>query len=150
MTGIMDTSSFEIFRAACSTYFKNLPASEGKYIINTSEDKKRKAMVQQPYKVVHQQEGLDISYTLNLYPTKNSLLLNGKDTDRFIDSHLPTFHQVIVNTVHEWKVDNLANRNKILSEQFSQILKQRQLTAPQIILLKECICPARQMKPTPH
>ena len=30
VTGIMDTASFEIFRAACSTYFKNLPASEGK------------------------------------------------------------------------------------------------------------------------
>ena len=87
-------------------------------------------MVQQTYKVVRQQEGLDISYTLNLYPTKNSLLLNGKDTDRFIDSHLPTIHQVMINTVQEWKVDNLANLNHILSEQFSQILRQRQLTTP--------------------
>ena len=130
VTGIMNTASFEIFRAACSTYFKNFPALEGKFIINISENKKHKAVVQQTYKVVRQQEGLDISYTLNLYPTKNSLLLNGKDTDRLIDSHLPTIHQVMINTVQEWKVDNLANLNLILSEQFSQILRQRQLTVP--------------------
>ena len=50
MTGIMDTASFEIFRPACSTHFKNLPASEGKCVICTSEENKRKAVVQQTYK----------------------------------------------------------------------------------------------------
>ena len=126
VTGNLDTASFEILRAACSTFYKNLPASEGKCVINVSEDKKCKAQVQQTYKVTRQQDGHEVSYTLNLYPTKNSLLLNGKDTDTFIDSHLPTIHQLMGQTVQEWEVESLANLNNILSEQFTRILEQRQ------------------------
>ena len=126
VTGNLDTASFEILRAACSTFYKNMPASEGSCVINVSEDKNHKAVVQQTYKVTRQHNGLDVSYTLNLYPTRNSLLLNGKDTDTFIDSHLPTIHQLMSQTVQEWEVENLANLNHILSEQFSKILEQRQ------------------------
>ena len=126
VTGNLDTASFEILRAACSTFYKNMPASEGSCVINISEDKNHKAVVQQTYKVTRHHNGLDVSYTLNLYPTRNSLLLNGKDTDTFIDSHLPRIHQLMSQTIQEWEVENLANLNHILSEQFSKILEQRQ------------------------
>ena len=96
------------------------------HVINISEDKNHKAVVQQTYKVTRQHNGLDVSYTLNLYPTRNSLLLNGKDTDTFIDSHLPTIHQLMSQTVKEWEVENFANLNHILNDQFSKILGQRQ------------------------
>ena len=34
-----------------------------------------------------------VGYTLNLYPTCNKLLLNGRDIDRFMESHLPKIHE---------------------------------------------------------
>ena len=107
-----------------------MPATESKCVINISEDKRRKAEVQQTYKVTRVHGCMGIGYTLNLYPTRNSLLLNGKDTDTFIDSHLPAIHELMCQTVQDWKVSSAANLNHILSEQFRHILDQRQPKGP--------------------
>ena len=126
VTGTLDTASFELLRAACTAFFKNMHAEEGKCVINISEDKRRKAVVQQTYKFTRSHENEVIGYTLNLYPTRNSLLLNGKDTDTFIDVHLPAIHVLMCKTVKDWEVGSAENLNRILGEGFSHILASRQ------------------------
>ena len=53
----MDTGTFELFRLACSVFYKNLPKAEGRSLIDYSEDHNRRAIVQQTYKVERAHEG---------------------------------------------------------------------------------------------
>ena len=89
ITGAMDTATFELFRSACTTFFNELPEINGKCVNSKSFDKQGKAMVQQTYFLKRQVNGADTGYTLNLYPTNNKMLLNGKDIDWFMEAHLP-------------------------------------------------------------
>ena len=43
ITGVMDTGTFELFRLACSVFYKNLPKAEGRSVIDYSEDHNRRA-----------------------------------------------------------------------------------------------------------
>lgn len=127
ITGVMDTGTFELFRLACSVFYKNLPTTEGRSVIDYSEDYNRRAVVQQTYKVERAHEGGILGYTLNLYATKNKLLLNGKDIDRFIDRHLPAIHNIMFKPIRDGQFRNVDEYNKILSFQISKVLEQRQL-----------------------
>ena len=51
ITGVMDTGTFELFPLACSVFYKNLPKTERRSLIDYSEDHNRRAIVQQTYKV---------------------------------------------------------------------------------------------------
>ena len=55
-------------------------------------------MVQQTYFVKRILDGSEVGYTLNLYPTNNKMLLNGKDIDQFMDEHLPEIHQITIQS----------------------------------------------------
>ena len=103
ITGTLDTASFELFRLACTSFYKELPTKEGRCIIDISEDKKRTAVVQQIYKV--RQSDDTMNYTLNLYPTKNTMLLNGKDIGRFMTDHLPVIHEIMCKAVSDEQLD---------------------------------------------
>ena len=127
ITGVMDTGTFELFRLACSVFYKNLPKAEGRSVIDYSEDHNRRAIVQQTYKVERAHEGGTLGYTLNLYATKNKLLLNSKDVDRFIDRHLPAIHNIMFKPIRDGQFRNVDEYNKILSIQISKVLEQRQL-----------------------
>ena len=120
VTGTLDTASFELFRLACTEFFRTLSLEEGRCVINYSEDKNRKALVQQTYKVTSTSN--ERCYTLNLYPTNNTLLLNGKDYRKFIEEHLPTIHQIMCNAVQEQNIGSVANFNQILQCQLQKVL----------------------------
>ena len=62
----MDTGTFELFRLACSVFYKNLPKTEGRSLIDYGEDHNRRAIVQP-----RAHEGVTLGYSLNLYATKN-------------------------------------------------------------------------------
>ena len=49
ITGCMDTETFELIRLACSAFYDTLPVTEGRSIKEVSEDKNKKAVVQQIY-----------------------------------------------------------------------------------------------------
>ena len=50
-----------------------------------SQDKNRKAVVQQTHKVKREvSPGILVGYTINAYPTRNRILKNGKDIDLFM------------------------------------------------------------------
>ena len=123
VTGTLDTASFELFRLACTEFFRTLSLEEGRCVINYSEDKNRKALVQQTYKVTSTSN--ERCYTLNLYPTNNTLLLNGKDYRKFIEEHLPTIHQIMCNAVQEQNIGSVANFNQILQCQLQKVLDER-------------------------
>ena len=154
ITGTLDTANFELLRAACTSFYKSMRTEEGRCVINISEDKKRKAVVQQTYKFTRSCENDATGYTLNLYPTRNSLLLNGKDTDTFIDAHLPAIHALMCQTARDWEVSSAETLNHILSEQFKHILESRQLkksetqTGPQPSTLKNTL-PYASTSPKP-
>ena len=43
VTGHMDTATFEIFRSSCSAWYENLPESDGRCVIDISQDKRKKS-----------------------------------------------------------------------------------------------------------
>ena len=53
VTGTLDTASFELFRLACTEFFNKMPPEEGRCVIDYSEDKLKKALVQQTYSDEH-------------------------------------------------------------------------------------------------
>ena len=126
--GKMDTATFELFRLSCTSFFKEFPEHYGRCVIDFSEDKRRRAVVQQTYKV--RREGHEKGYTLNLYPTNNALLLNGKFFGWFIEEHLPLIHQIMVTAVQDRDVGSVENFNHILSCQLQKVLDERQSNNP--------------------
>ena len=93
-------------------------------MIDISEDKKRRAVVQQTYKVRRPDDTMN--YTLNLYPTKNTMLLNGKDIDRFMTDHLPVIHKIMCKAVRDEQLGSVENYNHILGTQLQEVLQQRE------------------------
>ena len=101
ITGRMDTATFELFRTACSKLYREFPPDEGHCTVIDTDDKHRKAVVQHTFKVSRMIGENSVSYTVNLYPTNNRLLINGKDVDKFMESHLPLLHQMMIRALSE-------------------------------------------------
>ena len=114
----MNTASFELLRLACTEFFRDLPPEEGRCVTDYSEDKRRKALVQQTYRVTI--PTFETMYTLKLYPTNNTLLLNRKNYDKFIDDHLPVIHQIMCGAVQDQNLGSVANFNEILGSQMQK------------------------------
>ena len=104
ITGEMDIATFRLFRSACTAFFKELPPTSGRCVNNNRFDKHKKSMVQQTYFVKRILDGSEVGYTLNLYPTNNKMLLNGKYIDQFMDEHLPEIHQITIQSFQKKKV----------------------------------------------
>ena len=130
ITGEMDTASFELFRAAYTTFYSRLPPEQGSCEINMSEDKNRKAGDQQTYKV-RCEVGHDQSqgYTINLYTTCNRILINGKKIDLFMDKHLPAIHELMIKPIYAGTVTGVRGLNDILRSQMQSLLDQRYTVA---------------------
>ena len=67
-----------------------------------------------------------MNYTLNLYSTKNTMLLNGKDIDRFMTGHLPVIHQIMCKAIRDEQLGSVENYNHILGTQLQEVLQQRE------------------------
>ena len=124
--GDMDTATFELFRAACTAFYSRLPPEQGHCEIDMSEDKNRKAIVQQTYKVRREVTPEQTAgYTINLYPTRNRILINGKDIDYFMDSHLPEVHKLMIKPLEAGHITGASELNEILGVQMQTLLDQR-------------------------
>ena len=98
ITGKMVMATFELFRSACAELFNDLPPTLGRCVNHKTFDKYQKALVQQTYFVKRDVNGVEVGFTLNLYPTNNKRLLNGKDVDQFMYKHLPKIHQIMIRS----------------------------------------------------
>lgn len=125
ITGRMDTATFELFRLACSKLYREFPPDEGFCKVMDIDDKHGKAVVQHTFKVCRKVDGNVVSYTINLYPTNNRLLINGKDVDKFMDAHLPLLHQMMINAMSENGFLGIDAMNRILADQMQAVLNQR-------------------------
>ena len=125
ITGGMDTATFELFRTACSKLYREFPPYEGHCTVIDTDDKHRKAVVQHTFKVSRMIGENSVSYTVNLYPTNNRLLINGKDVDKFMESHLPLLHQMMIRALSEDGFSGVESMNRMLADQMQFILNQR-------------------------
>ena len=125
ITGTMDTATFELFRSACTKFYSGLPSDEGSCEIDISQDKKKKAVVQQTYRFRHVVDTKTTGYTINLYSTNNRLLINGKDLDTLMERHLPILHEIMCQGVRDLEIEGVEQYNRILAEQMSIIWRQR-------------------------
>ena len=78
-----------------------------------------------------------IRYTVNLNPTNNRLLINGKDVDRFMDIHLPLLHGMMVQEMTDGEFREVETMNRVLSEQMNVMLSQRRGEACSSVTLSE-------------
>ena len=106
VTGILDTARFGLHLIL--------------HVTDYSEDKQKKALVQQTYRVTSPTS--ERMYTLNLYPTNNTVLLNGKNYDKFIEDHLSVILQIMCGAVQDQNLGSVANFNEILGTQMQKVL----------------------------
>ena len=122
--GKLDTATFELLDDACLALYKNFPSEEGYCIFTSTEDKQGDTIVQHTFKVRrHIDNGCAVGYTLNMYLTNNTLLLNGKDLDRFMDVHLPVLHEIMCISVAKFR--SIPTLNNLLADRMQQLLEQR-------------------------
>ncbi|MEW8309202.1 MAG: hypothetical protein G8D88_18940, partial [gamma proteobacterium symbiont of Ctena orbiculata] len=126
VTGKLDTASFELFRSACTAFYKDFPETDGRCVPELVYDKYGVAVVQQTYRVKRFIDENEVCYTLNLYPTNNSMLLNGRDIDQFMNFHLPVIHELMCKSVKDEGLQSVSNYNFILATQFRKVLDERQ------------------------
>ncbi|CAC5378740.1 unnamed protein product [Mytilus coruscus] len=119
------TSSFEVFKRACTYYFEHLNTNGGdnrEIAFIPISDKNNKNAVKEQIKV--SEKGFDSlgrsikrkSYCINIYFTTSSVLVNGKGLNTFCETDLP----VIVVKMKECQINgkdvNLNELNKIFEE----------------------------------
>ena len=97
----MDAVSFELFKFACYDYYHTF---NSKFNVKNDVSKDNKGnTVQHTYSVTLNDS---TSYTVNLYPTRCSLLINGKATAQFIETDLPEIHKLMLKTTIEGRPVN--------------------------------------------
>ncbi|VDI47991.1 Hypothetical predicted protein [Mytilus galloprovincialis] len=119
------TSSFEVFKRACTYYYEHLNTNGGdnrEIAFIPISDKNNKNAVEEQIKV--SEKGFDSlgrsikrkSYCINIYFTTSSVLINGKGLNIFCETDLP----VIVVKMKECQINgkdiNLNELNKIFEE----------------------------------
>ena len=123
--GKLDTATFELLDSACLELYKIFPPEEGYCMFTSTEDKQGETLVQHTFKILrHADNRSTIGYTLNLYLTSNTLLLNGKDLDRFMNVHLSVLHEIMCISVKQFHY--APTLNNLLAEQMQQLLDQRE------------------------
>ena len=132
ITGEMDTATFELFRSACTVLFTNIPPTTGRCVNNRVFDKHKRSLVQQTYFIKRDVDGEEMGFTLNLYPTNNKMLLNGKDIDQFMEVYLPEIHQIMLQSLQESGLGSVAEYNYLLAVQLQGVLGNRQSMSLQI------------------
>ena len=118
VTGQADTVTFELIKEALLVYFDNEKGDIECKIIE-SKDKDGNC-VQETIKVLYPNQS--DSYTVNLYYTKCSFLVNGRSFDRFLQEDLKKIHTVIESAKVDGKAVDIAELNEVLAKQLSGVL----------------------------
>ena len=117
MVGVADAATFELLKEAALEFYSNYPC--GKAEIKKTTDKKGKNVVQF---VIQVQTHNNESYTLNLYTTTSKMLLNGRDTQVFVEHDLPEIHHIVQNVKFGGQALNLKALNELFIEQLNKLL----------------------------
>ena len=90
----LDAVTFELFIYGCNTYFSKTNDQPLNYKKTTATDKDGNT-VQYTYHIGTKETQ---TYTINAYLTKCSLLINGKNIERFIDDDIKEIHNIMSKT----------------------------------------------------
>ncbi|VDI46255.1 Hypothetical predicted protein [Mytilus galloprovincialis] len=119
-TAELDAITFELFSNACEIFYIQSANSFYDVRKDVSNDKSGNT-VQKTYKV---REDETDNYTINLYLTKCSILVNGKYSTNFINRDLPKLHEIISQTTINGETIDIQETNKVLAQKLDSILKQ--------------------------
>ena len=129
VTGQADAVTFELLKEALLVYFG---AEKKDYKCKITESKDRDGnCVQKTIRVVYPNQ--TDSYTLNLYYTKCSFLVNGKSVEKFLYEDLKKIHLLIESATVDGEQVDITELNALLAKQLSEVLsinnKQQNTTA---------------------
>ena len=111
-----DTVTFELFIFACVIYFSDNNNKELSFKKSSAKDKSGN-LVQNTYYITCDYAQC---YTINAYLTKCSLLINGKNTQRFIDRDIPLIHNIMSVTKFNGVSLNIEQLNQSLRLKFEK------------------------------
>ncbi|XP_071169795.1 interaptin-like [Mytilus edulis] len=115
ITAKLDTVSFELFIFACETYFDTCNKT-------TAKDKTGNE-VQYTYQIT---DSTNLSFTINAYLTKCTLLINGKDPHQFIHQHAQEIHKIMSKTQINGAKINIEMLNQNLAIKLKEALNSLQ------------------------
>ena len=120
----LDAVSFELFHYSCKDFFHNSDDEISRVDRDSAKDG-RGNIVQYTY-TVHLND--DTKYTVNMYSTKCSLLVNGRATTHFIDYHLPKIHKLMSQVKIQGMKINTKELNEPLASQLQKVVADSALT----------------------
>lgn len=119
LTAKADAISFELMKDAILQFYTRLPADLAEVKVTDSLDNKGNR-VQITIKVCY--KNVSDSYTVNVYLTKCSFLVNGKSTERFLETDLGKIHEIIQRVTFRGKALNVSELNAMLARQLTSVL----------------------------
>lgn len=78
-------------------YFEQLISPEGKAYIRKVDDKTHTATVQYTITVIRP----ETTYTIDVYTTTSSLLMNGPRANHFVSKDITTIHKIIIDALNQ-------------------------------------------------
>ena len=119
---IFNTASYEIFRRAAVSYYRTSPD----YVIEGNPLLDQASNVAQETVRVHnkQKRNNPLVYTLNLYHTKSSLMVNGPHYVRFTNQDLPEIIEIIQRRDDDIKLINQKIEQSLMQVKENKLLLQ--------------------------
>ena len=133
LKGMMDTASYELMKRAIEQYYVDFPKERGTVRIDKDIDQKG-AVVASVIRVFSADTHL---YTINLYHTRCTFLVNGKKVDEFLSVDIPKVHELLNNVVLDGKAIDLGALNQIMAHQLQQAIE-RQSSMVNESTVKKC------------
>ncbi|CAG2248026.1 unnamed protein product [Mytilus edulis] len=115
-----DAATFELLKHATVAYFEELPCNIGKATIQRETDSSKNATVQITIKM---KEKCGKTYTVNLYLTTCTLMVNGKNPENFGDRDIKEIHKLIENVNNGDKNKTITKLNEIMKSKLEQALQ---------------------------
>ena len=104
----------------CETYFIN-SANNFHDVLKDSSSDRAGLLTQKTYKI---KETAEDGYTINLYNTKCSALINGKNIANFLNRDLNRLHDIVKKTTINGVTINIKQMNELLANQLHEVIQE--------------------------
>jgi hypothetical protein len=117
IVGSMDAINFELVKNAIPHYYEIISIDNCRAEVTDDIDKNGLILS----KVFKVHENYQHQYTLTLYNTKCTFLVNGKGTNIFIEKDLPNIHKIIKDVTLNGNCINIKNLNQKREEELTKL-----------------------------
>ncbi|CAC5398822.1 GTF3A [Mytilus coruscus] len=115
-----DAATFELLKHATAAYFEELPCNIGKATIQRETDRFKAATEQITTKM---REKCGKTYTVNLYLTTCTIMVNGENPENFGNRDIKEIHKLIENMNNGDKNKTITKLNEIMKSKLEQALQ---------------------------